>query len=70
VNDLGLVETVDRFGEGIVVEIADAANRRLDARSGQTLGVSDADVLSIAELTTRPSADRPKNKIATSSAAC
>jgi hypothetical protein len=34
VNDLGLVEAVDRFGERIVVGITDAADRRLDAGLG------------------------------------
>ena len=29
-NDLGLVEAVDGFGEGIVVAVADAADRWLD----------------------------------------
>ena len=38
-DDLGLVETVDRFGEGVVVAVAHAAYRRLDARFGQALGV-------------------------------
>jgi hypothetical protein len=30
-DDLGLVETVDRFGECVVVAVSNAANRRLDA---------------------------------------
>lgn len=44
-DDLGLVEPVNHFGEGIVVKIADASDGRLDARFGQALGVSNADVL-------------------------
>src|SRR5690606_26907017 len=44
-DDLGLVEAVDRFGESVVIAVADAADRRLDARLGQALGVADADVL-------------------------
>ena len=44
-DDLGLVEAVGRFGERIVVGIADAADWRLDAYFAQTLGVSNADVL-------------------------
>ena len=44
-DDLGLVEAVDRFGEGVVVAVADAADRRLDAGLGQALGVFDRDVL-------------------------
>src|SRR6266566_4736084 len=44
-DDLGLVETVDRLGESIVITVADAAHRRLDARLHQPLGVLDRDVL-------------------------
>jgi len=44
-DDLGLVEAVDGFGESIVVRVADATHRRLDAGLGQALGVSDGDVL-------------------------
>ena len=45
VDHLGLVEAVDRFGESVVVAIADAADRGLDAGLRQALGVSNADVL-------------------------
>ena len=38
-DDLGLVETVDRLGESIVITVADAAHRRLDARLHQPLGI-------------------------------
>jgi hypothetical protein len=44
-DDLGLVETVDRLGESIVITVADAAHRRLDARLHQPLGILDRDVL-------------------------
>src|SRR3984957_16658441 len=44
-DDLGLVEAVDGFGESIVVRVADATHRRLDAGLRQALGVSDGDVL-------------------------
>src|SRR5205807_10582372 len=44
-DHLGLVETVDGFGESIVVGISDAADRRFDACFGQALGVFDRDVL-------------------------
>ena len=47
-NDLGLVETVDRLGESIVITVADAAHRRLDARLHQPLSVLDRDVLAAA----------------------
>src|ERR1700704_5022214 len=48
-DDLGLVETVDRLGESIVITVADAAHRRLDARLHQPLGVLDRDVLAGSE---------------------
>ena len=44
-DHLGLVEAVDRLGEGVVVAVADAADRGLDACLGEALGVADADVL-------------------------
>ena len=44
-DDLGLVETVDRFGEGIVVRVADAADGRLDSGFGEALGVFDRNIL-------------------------
>ncbi len=44
-DQLGFVEAVDGFGEGIVVAVTDAANRRLDARLGKPLGILDLDVL-------------------------
>src|SRR3984885_1802796 len=44
-DDLGLVEAVDGFGESIVVRVADATHRGLDAGLRQALGVSDGDVL-------------------------
>src|SRR6476660_1333894 len=45
VDHLGFVETVDGFGESIVVGISDTADRRLDACFSQELGVFDGDVL-------------------------
>ena len=44
-DHLGFVEAVDGFGEGIVVAVTDAADRRLDARLGEPLGIFDRDVL-------------------------
>src|ERR1700690_1133317 len=44
-DDLGLVEAVDGFGESIVVRVADATHRGLDAGLRQALGVFDRDVL-------------------------
>ena len=39
--DAVVLEAVDGFGEGIVVTVADAADRRLDAGIGQALGIGD-----------------------------
>ena len=44
-DHLGLVEAVDGLRQGVVVTVADAADRRLDAGLGQTLGVLDGNVL-------------------------
>ena len=44
-DHLGLVEAIDRLGESIVVGIADATNRRLDACLRQALGILYRDVL-------------------------
>lgn len=44
-DDLGFVEAVDRFGESIVVAIADTADRRFNPGFGQALGVLDGHVL-------------------------
>jgi hypothetical protein len=40
-DHLDLVETVDGFGESVVIGISDAADRRLHACFGQALGVFD-----------------------------
>jgi hypothetical protein len=40
-DDLGLVETVDRFGQGIVVAVANAAHGGFKASLGEALGVFD-----------------------------
>lgn len=45
VAGFGLVEAVVRLGEGIVVRVSDATDRRLDACCGQTFGVMAADLL-------------------------
>lgn len=45
IDDLGLVKTVDRFGESIVVTVANASDRRLDARLGQPFGIANGHVL-------------------------
>jgi hypothetical protein len=44
-NDFGLIETVDRLGECIVVAVADASDRRLYASFRQPLGVADRQLL-------------------------
>lgn len=48
VDDLGLEKPVDHLGQGIVVTVADAADRSLDARFGQPLCVSDRQILAVA----------------------
>jgi hypothetical protein len=40
-DHLGLVKTVDGFGECVVIAVADAADRRLDACLHQAFGVLD-----------------------------
>src|SRR5271154_7623214 len=44
-DDFSFVETVDRFGEGVVVRVADAADGRLDSGFGEPLGVFDRNIL-------------------------
>jgi hypothetical protein len=46
VDDLGLEEADDALGERVVIAVADAADRRLDADFRQALGVADRDVQS------------------------
>ena len=46
--DLGLVEAVDRLGQGVVIAVAHTADRRLDAGLGEALGVLDRQVLAAA----------------------
>ncbi len=45
VNQFGLVQAVDGLGQGVVIAVALAAHRRLDASFRQSLGVANADVL-------------------------
>ena len=45
VNQLGFVETIDRFSEGVVVAVTDAADRWLNASFSQTIGVSNGQIL-------------------------
>ena len=60
VDQLGLVEAVDGLGQRVVVGIADAADRGLDASLGQTLGVADRDVLNAPiAMVNEPAAYRP-----------
>ena len=44
-DHLGFEQTDDRLGQRIVVTVADAADRGLDASLGQALGVADRDLL-------------------------
>ena len=45
VYHLGLEQAVDRFGEGVVVGVADAADRGFDPGLGETFGVAQRKVL-------------------------
>src|SRR5499426_3809907 len=45
VNDLGLEQSDDRLSESIVVRVADAADRRLDAGLLQALSVTNREIL-------------------------
>ena len=41
---LGLEQTADRLGQGVVVAVSDAADRRLDARLRQPFRVAPSEV--------------------------
>src|SRR6201989_352254 len=60
-DHLGLVKTVDGFSQGVVVAVADAARRRLDASFGQALGVFDRHILAapVAVMHEPPAMDGP-----------
>ena len=45
VDQLRLVGAVDRLREGVVVRVADAANGRMDAGFGKSIGVADRQIL-------------------------
>ncbi|CAB3810547.1 hypothetical protein LMG27177_07283 [Paraburkholderia fynbosensis] len=44
-NQFGLVQTVDGLGQCVVVTVATATNRGLDARFGQSLAIVNANAL-------------------------
>ena len=44
-DDPDLEQPDDRLGKGIVVRVADAANRRFDPSLGKSLGLTDRQVL-------------------------
>ena len=46
-NQFRLVQAIDRFSQCIVVAVAPAADRWLDARLGQPFAVANADVLGV-----------------------
>ncbi len=48
-DDLGLVEAVDGFGQGVVIAVTDTADRRLDAGLGEALRVLDRQILAAAD---------------------
>lgn len=41
VDELGIEQAVDRLGQRVVITVANAADRRLDACFGKTFGVAD-----------------------------
>ncbi len=43
-DDLGLVKTIDRFSENVVIEISNTPDRRLDARFRQPLGIANGHI--------------------------
>ena len=45
VDHLGLVKAIDRFGQSIVIAVADASDRWFNAGLGKALGVFDRDIL-------------------------
>ena len=44
-DDLGLVKTIDRFGESVVITVADTPDRRLDASFRQPFGIANGHIL-------------------------
>jgi hypothetical protein len=46
--DGGLVESVHRFGEGVVVTVADASDGNLDSILWQSLGTANGHILNVA----------------------
>ena len=44
-DDLGLVKTIGRFCESVVITVADAPDRRLDTRLRKSLGITNGHVL-------------------------
>lgn len=48
-DDFGLVESIDGFGEGIVITVTDATDRWLEACFCQTLGIPYADILAASD---------------------
>lgn len=45
INQLGLIHTIDRLSQGIVIGIASRANRGSQACLGKVFGIANADIL-------------------------
>lgn len=45
INQLGLIQTIDCLGQGIVIGIASRANRSSQACLGKVFGIANADIL-------------------------
>lgn len=59
VNDLGLVQPVDRLGESIVIGVANVADRRLDTRRLEPFAVTDGYILHSTVAMVNESVNRP-----------
>jgi hypothetical protein len=60
-DDLRLEKADDRLGQGVVVGVADAADRALDAGGSEALGVADRQVLLEFKWPTKRCAGPPKS---------
>ena len=44
-DDLGLVQPVDRLGQGVIVRVTNTADRRVNSRFSQAFRVADRQIL-------------------------
>ena len=62
VDDLGLVEADDGLGQRVVIRVSHAADRGLDPRFGQALGVADRQILTAAVAVMHDASMRPADR--------